>query len=150
MRTMRPVVVMAAAAAACVALTSSPVPAQSAPPPPAPVVIVDNTTGGPVFDGIALMPGEKQETDLDVGGFARVAFLAVSDSEAAAMGRVGVRTVFGPPAVGVDNHLVLAFHGATHAAASDHMPILGPRLHVAVVNNTNQPVTVTVSYYAVK
>jgi hypothetical protein len=137
-------IVMAALAGAGVAL------AQTAPPPPQPVVIVGNTQFTTLFDGVVLMPVEKAEQDLDVGGFARVSLLAVADADLAASGRVGIAEVFGPPAVPVDNRLVLPFNGGTHAKGSATHPVMGPHLRVGLVNNSSQMVTVTLSVYAAK
>lgn len=121
------------------------------PPPPQPVTIVDNTQFTLLYQDVILQPGDKDERDMDIGGFARVSVLASAVSDLAAMGRVGVRIGFGPPAVPSDNaKIVLAFRGGTDARDGTTHPVMGPRLHVTVVNNTNQPVTVNLSVYAVK
>lgn len=121
-----------------------------APPPPQPVTIVGNTQSTLIYQDVVLMPGDKQDRDMDVDGFARVSVLAAATSDAPAMGRVGVGVAFGPPAVPIDNRLVLPFKGGTEAREGVTHPVMGPRLHVNVVNNTNQPVTVNISVYAVK
>src|SRR5690349_9809518 len=86
-----------------------------APPPPQPVTIVGNTQSTLIYQDVVLMPGDKQDRDMDVDGFARVSVLAAATSDAPAMGRVGVGVAFGPPAVPIDNRLVLPFKGGTEA-----------------------------------
>jgi hypothetical protein len=125
--------------------------AQTTPPPPQLVTIVDNTQFTQLYQDVILQPGDKDERDMDIGGFARMSVLASAVSDSAAMGRVGVHIGFGPPAVPADNaKIVLAFKGGTDARDGTTHPVMGPRLHVTVVNNTNQPVTVNLSVYAVK
>jgi hypothetical protein len=125
--------------------------AQTAPPPPPqPVTIVGNTQSTLLYQDVVMMPGDKLDRDMDVDGFARASVLAEATSDAAATGRVGVGVVFGPPAVPIDNRLILAFKGGTEARMGVTHPVMGPRLHVNLVNNTNQPVTVNVSVYVVK
>lgn len=141
--------VMAGVIGTCITAVSGMALAQ-APPPPQPVTIVGNTQSTLLYQDVVLMPGDRMERDMDIDGFARVSVLAAATSDSPAMGRVGVGVVFGPPAVPIDNRLVLAFKGGTEAREGVTHPVMGPRLHINVVNNTNQPVTVNISVYAVK
>lgn len=135
-------------AVAAIALPAGPALAQE-PPPPQPVVEVGNTLFAPLFENFTLAPGGSVERHLDVRGFARLGVLAAATS-GPNDGRVLVATVFGPPAVPVPNRLLMAFGGGTDVRRSQTMEVVGPRLTVALVNQSRQPVEVSISVYASK
>ncbi len=116
---------------------------------PTPVVVVGDSRFQPVFEDVVLAPGERVHRVLNVGRFGRVSLLGVAES-GPNDGRVTVVTAFGPPAVPVRNALDLVFDGGNSARRGDTLVVMGPKLHVEIVNRSRQPVRLTMSAFAKK
>ena len=116
---------------------------------PTPVVVVGDSRFQLVFEDVVLAPGERAHRVLDVGRFGRVSLLGAAES-GPNDGRVAVVTAFGPPAVPIRNALDLVFDGGNSARRGDTLAVMGPKLHVEIVNLSRQPVRLTMSAFAKK
>lgn len=142
-------VISAIVVAVCAAPTAGLAQEVDSAAPPTRVIVVGDSRFQPVFEEIVLAPGERAHRVLDVGRFDRVSLLGAAQS-GPNDGRVVVVTAFGPPSVPVRNALDLVFDGGNSARRGDTLVIMGPKLHVEVVNRSRQPVRLSMSAFARK
>ena len=100
----------------------------------------------PIARDAVIPAGETVRFPVDARNYARVSLLIAGDTSPGA-DHIGIVTLFGPPLVPAAGPRPLPIGQEGRIAVSFLEPILGPAMVIAIHNNSDADVTLTISAY---
>ncbi len=110
------------------------------------VTVLNFTKFVPVARDVMVPAGETARFNLRSGNFGRVSLLIAGGTRPDA-GRLGLRTLFGPPLVPAAGPRPLPVNENGRIAVSFVQPVLGPAMTIIVHNDSSSDARLTISAY---